>query len=241
MGRIVEIQVKDNLKNTTYLLLVVLGISIMFYLFQKQMEVYKNIPQLSFMYVYMLIYPSISLYIVTLAATVANTSIIEKASGRIEYYLANRVKLKNIYKSYNRSVFILGMIPVVLFNITVFIYCTIFNEFLPFELLGNLRGLMMNLLAILLLYQITGLLNNIVMLTKNPENTRTAIMIISFGILYALSLATSYIAKIQGLDPSSLILWAINIFLVANVIIILTNGILHKKLRNETVVLSIKL
>nr|HPJ90262.1 hypothetical protein [Thermotogota bacterium] len=169
------------------------------------------------------------------------TVISDKASGRCELMLANKMGIDEMVKMYIRINFIVCLIPIILLNIELFAISVIFNLAALKLILLNPYLILFYGLFIVFMYNASKLFISLCLKTKKLGLFRR---LFSFGaflflpvfiLIFNLMKNTGFI-----LTQDSLYIIFILFLLILNLILFLVNLITRRSLSKEQIILSFK-
>lgn len=183
---------------------------------------------------------NVFIFILMLGIAISLTAISEKMSGRCEFYLANNVSIEELISNYTNSTFVLSVLPVIIFNGVVISFMVISGSD-QLRLIVNRQMITYMVGLIIFYYTCSNLMIQLVMLIKTPSKLRTVLTLGSIITINALMLPMNYIFK-SGIIPSAEA--TLNIYIATitmiNIIIIVANILIKKRVNVENVILSYK-
>lgn len=241
MSKIISLNLRDNIKEKSYisqLLLTLVIYSLVFLQVVPAMQFKSNVQNIGFVMQYMFFIMGLSIFSTMLAIVISNICIREKVCNRIELYLANGVAIQKLFCSYSISTFILSALGVLLFDTVTSIFFVATNNILAINSLLNLKMLLFFVSLLLFCFAISLLLNALVLLMKDMSMIRTVTLLSSFIFIFGGSYLLKPLLKL-GLHIDFIVLSTIVIF-VFSMIIFLISFYMSRKLSSEKIILSLK-
>lgn len=237
---IVLLNLKDNIKYPTYLMMSLLFSTLSAFLMIQQGKSFVSNESTAFIFHYMYFAFNLSNYAMVMTVAITNLAITEKSTGRLEFYLANMVDLNTLHRSYTIATSILSIAAVAVFNVLLIAYGFIAGELALIQNLYNVHTFLCFITYLAFCISISYLLNFIVFLSKKPQTIRSIIFIVSFIVLYGMLLPVQSLAKVGGLSSFGIIrIFTVAFAVFAIGVVCITLG-LKRLLSKENIVLSLK-
>ena len=184
-----------------------------------------------------MIYAFLQLNVISIDLTVIS----DKASGRCELMLANKMQLDVMIKMYNQINFLICLLPIIFLNIELF-FLSIFFDIVPLKLiLFNPYLILFYCLFILFMYNVSIFFIILCLKTKKLGLFRR---IFSFGAFLFLPIFILIFNLMRNfgitLTQNSLyIIFSVSL-LVVNIVLFFVNSANRKSLTKEKIILSFK-
>jgi len=184
-----------------------------------------------------MIYAFLQLNVISIDLTVIS----DKASGRCELMLANKMQLDVMIKMYNQINFLICLLPIIFLNIELF-FLSIFFDIVPLKLiLFNPYLILFYCLFILFMYNVSKFFIVLCLITKKLGLFRRTF---SFGVFLFLPAFILIFNLMRNLgivltQNSLYIIFIVSLF-VLNIILIFINFTTQKSLTKEKIILSFK-
>lgn len=166
---IVLLNLKDNIKYPTYLMMSLLFSTLSAFLMIQQGKSFVSNENTAFIFHYMYFAFNLSSYAMVMTVAITNLAITEKSTGRLEFYLANMVDLNTLHRSYTIATSILSIAAVAVFNVLLIAYGFIAGELALIQNLYNVHTFLCFITYLAFCISISYLLNFIVFLSKSPK------------------------------------------------------------------------
>lgn len=181
-----------------------------------------------------------SLIPLMLSLIIDTTILGEKLSGRLEYYIANGVNLKELIKVYTISSVILVIIPIVLYNIGVMMIFINMQSNMVFVLFNSNLTIFF-IVFLLFIYIFNKLAVLVTLYLKDPRKIKTYTLFTSMIFINFLAIPCGYLINSRYLTSIfDVTIVFCFIILLLTIICFVANTIISKKLNVETIVLSYK-
>ncbi|MEK5238620.1 hypothetical protein NST99_23285 [Paenibacillus sp. FSL L8-0470] len=234
-----KLNIKDVLRTPSYVAMLLIMIILPF---NSLLQILRtNTGPMAFIPVYIYLVLNLSIYLFLNMIALSLIVISEKTSGRCEYYLANKVDIRQLTSLYSRSAFVLSIAPILLFNALVFAYALVSREALLLHLFQNVAFVMFAAAYLLFTYAATGTLTLFSMLSKSPERVRTFLSVSAVLFVFAASLPGTFLRKLGITPDGNAILWITGcMLLLLAALCTAVRSSLNGKLSNESIILSYK-
>ncbi|WP_150267439.1 hypothetical protein [Paenibacillus tepidiphilus] len=234
-----KLNCRDVLRNPSYLSLV--AITLLVPLNSIIQIAHNNTGSAGYVAVYIVLILNLAVFFFLNMLTVSLIVIAEKTSGRCEYYLANKLELARLTRTFSTSAYLLCMGPVLVFNLLAIGYAICANQKVLLELYLSIPFLWFAAAFIIFTYAATNMLTELSMLSKSPERIRTYLSVSAVVFTFTATLPGAFSRKLGFTPGGSSIVWIIGAtLLVLAWVCALLRYSWKSKLTNEVVVLSYK-
>lgn len=226
-----KIIIKMNIKQASYLFQSIFLIGIGIYLLLTQQKDMVGAVGMEGVLGYIVTVISVLYFNLIASNLVMTVTMTEKTSKRMEYYLANGIRIQDLFKGYSIGCFVLSILPTLVILVATII---IFKE-------KNIMPIIIYIVSIYPIYCISYivLLNMIILTVKNLSLVRNILFVLNFALLAGSSYVLNNIINIF-IEHSISISGGLNLcVLVISGILLLIVAMNYKKLSNDTIVQSV--
>lgn len=179
----------------------------------------------------------LAIFVMTFSIVVSNITVVEKVSHRLEFYLANNVKINKLLCAYSFSVFYISFGVMILFNLLVWGYAIVFNDSAFLSAIINENYLLALGLCTLLGLTVSFLSNIFVFIIKDASLVRTCSFFISLIIIFGTGFSIQFLG---GFNVAfEILLYRIFVTCLATTFLLfILCLVLRKKISNEKIILS---
>lgn len=237
---IVKLNILDNISSVSYIFAASVFVLIGCFMIINQSVNLNNWIETPFVLSYTFYIFQFTTFMMVISTVLGGIGISEKASGRLEFYLANSVSVRRVLSAYTISTVLLSLLPILLLNLIVLAFSLITNNMIIITILYNELSVLAFSGLIILSVAVSLLMNIIVLVINKPQIVRVIIMMLSMTLIYAAQFPVSMVMQAIALTCNTISVTFSLCFVLLAVICIFVSELLKGKLSKEAIVLSIR-